>query len=255
MKLLDDEMGNVSVFFGKKHVLYLDVMGFSDYVRSEYFDYKFFVKIFETFDEIIRQYNDEVVNPEEGYVVNPKITYCSDSIVVSTEASEIDAIWLCELVESFYNIFLDHGFLIRGAVVTGDIYHSGNKIFGPAMLEAVDLEKKIRMPIVAMSRDFYDIFHLADNEEDKEIVQIRDKQLISKYNLDSYFVDPFYKLKFLKNDGSAHIANIEKINKWKNVAKKELNNPDKSIRDKYVWLSEYFNHCFAGGGFEAISTR
>jgi hypothetical protein len=64
------------------------------------------------------------------------------------------------------------GFLTRGAVVLGELYHKDNVVFGPALVEAYDIERREPYPRIVVSKAVID--ELATYESDP-----RDKILIT----------------------------------------------------------------------------
>ena len=179
-----------SAQFEKRHVLYCDFLGFSEYIESEFFEPERCFRIFHQLDQLLEEANTELdrtaIDPTTGsipkYVVTPEATYCSDSIVISTPATNVDAIWLCEAAARIQNGMCTHGFLVRGSIVTGQLYHSGNTIFGPAITKAVKLDQHGNPPVIIIANETLDIFRLTTSEVDKSTMEIRENQLIANGN-------------------------------------------------------------------------
>lgn len=236
--------------FERRHVLYCDILGFSSYVQGEFFEASRCFRLFHHLDELINESTRKIdplaPEPTSGlvpdYVVNPQAIYCSDSIIISTPPTNVDAIWLCEAAARIQNFICHHGFLIRGAITTEFVYHSGNTIFGPAIVKAVELEKTISSPVIVVSNETYQIFHDTATPEDDEIASIRSSQLISTENANSTFVDPFWNLKIQCNQVTLHPhANIQ-ISSWRALIEHGLYSEDPDIRKKYLWSAQHFNH-------------
>ena len=120
-------------------MLYCDILGFSEYSIGRFFEPEKCLRIFADFDDLLEQASREIdptakMEPQSGkvpdYVVKPEAIYCSDSVVISTPTTNVDAIWLCEAAARIQSRVCYHGFLVRGAITTGDVYHSGNTLFG-----------------------------------------------------------------------------------------------------------------------------
>ena len=122
---------------------------------------------------------EEIAGQVPTYVVKPEAIYCSDSIIVSTPATCVDAIWLCEAAARIQTGISSHGFLIRGGITTGSLYHSGNTIFGPAIVEAAAMDVNGGMPRINVSEKTLEHFRSPESDEDPEIVSIRERQLIA----------------------------------------------------------------------------
>lgn len=97
--------------FEFRHVLYCDLLGFSDFSLSKFFDPGRCFRLFRALDKAIAQANVKIdpLTPEPesqrvpDYVVNPEAIYFSDAIVVSTPATNVDAIWLCQAAAMIQN--------------------------------------------------------------------------------------------------------------------------------------------------------
>jgi hypothetical protein len=71
------------------------------------------------------------------------VTVFSDCVVISTSESEQGLVNLLFHVRAIVFRLLRLGFLCRGGIAKGPVYHRDGKIFGPAMLEAYRLENEV----------------------------------------------------------------------------------------------------------------
>jgi hypothetical protein len=236
--------------FERRHVLYCDILGFSAYTQSEFFESSHCFKLFYHLDELLHQAQEEIdpttPDPTTGqvpdYVITPEATYCSDSIIISLPSTNTGAVWLCEAAARLQNQICFSGFLLRGAIVTGDVYHSGNTIFGPAIVEAVHLEHDAAVPSIILSEESYEIFHYSETPDDAEIVKIRSRQLISNYRSKQAFIDPFWLLKCHVQQPIVHPHSRLSIDTWRSRIEHGLMNKNPRIYSKYLWVAELFNH-------------
>ena len=235
--------------FERRHVLYCDILGFSSYMTSIWFEKSRCFRLFHALDEVIRQAHNKIdpslSDSETGlvadYVVNPEATYCSDSIIISTPSTNIDAMWLCEAASNLQNAIAHLGFLLRGAITTGDLYHSGNTIFGPAIAGAVQLEKSIEIPAICLSNETYTIFHQISKVSDGPIVSAVSSRLLSTFNSSLSFADPFWRLRrYAMMESLAPEPSIL-FDSWRNLIERGLQHEDLKTFKKYVWTAEYFN--------------
>ena len=241
--------------FERRHVLYCDILGFSPYVKGEFFEPSRCFRMFHRLDELVRECVKEIdpssPEPVTGlvphYIVNPEAIYFSDSIVISTAPTNVDAMWLCEAAGRIQNSLCHFGFLVRGAITTGDIYHSGNTIFGPAIVRAVEMEKAVNLPIIEISDETHQIFHAAHTPEDKEIVAARSRQLISGANSDVPFVDPFWLLKCHSSQSTLHPHTKSQIESWRALIEHGLLSKSSEVRAKYRWGAQHFNYSLCNG--------
>jgi hypothetical protein len=203
---------------------------------------------------MIRQSNEPIdplaPEPTTGvvpdYVVTPQATYCSDSIIISTPPTTIDAIWLCEAAARIQNSICHLGFLLRGGISTGLVYHSQNTIFGPAITKAVALEREVIWPVIAIGNETYQIFHEAVTEEDQEIVSIRSTQLLSSANSKAPFVDPYWILKIQCLQPVLHPHTNLQIASWRGLLEHGLHSKIPKVHKKYEWAARHFNLSLCG---------
>ena len=71
-------------------------------------------------------------------------TFFSDSFAVSGPIEHCDGLF--RILSWRTTNLLQEGFLVRGGVTVGKIYHSPEIIFGPALVEAVEIEKTACFP-------------------------------------------------------------------------------------------------------------
>lgn len=218
--------------FERRHVLYCDILGFSSYLQSEFFETDKCLRLFHQLDRMIEEATNSIdeyasvpgTSQTPDYVINPEAIYCSDSIVISTPPTTVDAIWLCEAAARICNGICANGFLIRGAIVTGEIYHSGNTIFGPAI-----------------AKDTIDVFKCVRSEQDLQIVNARSRQLISHDDSKQPYIDPFWQLKTQANQLCLHPHTKLNIDSWRSLIENGLRNRDQNIAKKYEWIAKRFN--------------
>ncbi|WP_273271284.1 hypothetical protein, partial [Methylophaga sp.] len=231
------------------HVLYCDLLGFSNYSQSEFFEVDRCFRLFRQLDELISEASKQIdeADIEEtscqnlNYIVNPEVIYCSDSIIISTRASNIDAMWLFEAAARIQNGICAHGFLLRGGITTGNLYHSGNTIFGPAIVDAVSKDKTGSPPVVVIDNTTLDYFERANSDEDREIIKIRKYQLVAEDDSDSPYIDPFWMSKIHANQQNVHFETRVNIDCWRNLIESGLRNKNINVRLKYTWLANRFN--------------
>jgi hypothetical protein len=237
--------------FERRHVLYCDFLGFSKYSLSKFFEPAKCFQLFGRLDQMVADANvridPSVPDPRSGrrpdYVVKAEAIYFSDCIVISTPASNIDAIWLCEAAARILNHICCHGFLVRGSIVTGELYHSGNTIFGPAIAKAVELDKSGSPPVIVVSDETLKSFTHAASDEDKEIVKIREYQLIAREESVLPYIDPFWLTKIHTNQASIGQRTRINIECWRTLIETGLRNTKPEIRRKYLWMAKRFNRC------------
>ncbi|WP_374557446.1 hypothetical protein [Aquitalea pelogenes] len=235
--------------FELRHVLYCDLLGFSKYSKSEFFEAARCFRLFKHLDQLITDASKQIEEDDlldvsgrkYDYIVIPEVIYCSDSLVISTPATNIDAMWLFEAAARIQNSICAHGFLLRGAIVTGNLYHSGNTIFGPAIVDAVAKDKPGSAPVIVIDENSLNCFCLASSDEDKEIVKIRRHQLVAEDDHDSPYIDPFWMSKIAANQTSLNFQTRINLDCWRTLIETGLKNSSANVVEKYRWMANRFN--------------
>jgi hypothetical protein len=76
-----------------------------------------------------------------------QFSFFSDNFAISAPVDHDHVKMIFNIIAFATHALLRAGFLIRGAVTLGDLYHDdAGVIFGPAIVEAVDIEKKACYP-------------------------------------------------------------------------------------------------------------
>lgn len=125
---------------------------------------------------------------------------------------------------------LRDGFLTRGAVVLGDLYHVDNVIFGPALLQAVKIEEgEAFYPRILVSDNVVD--HCSRRKGDHPLTtMIRDQTgrfivnpfalpLIRSEEIIASFVNENFFLSEIKSIMTSHISRLENENQYKYAEK------------------------------------
>lgn len=140
--------------------------------------------------------------------------------------------------------------LIRGGLASGDIYNDNNKLFGPGLVSAYDLEANFSIyPRITIAPSFLENARQCAVYENPEQHEIILKHLASYITLSEdglFFVDYLYSSLFKKSitekisalqDHKNFI--IQKYDQLR-IGKSERFNP---IIQKYYWLMNYHNKC------------
>lgn len=143
------------ITYEKRIVLYLDILGFKSKVDESTSNYEMFKSIHKALNNI---YSDRIKNyqgPMKGVDYGTHISVFSDNIVMSEPYEREGSFY--GFVHSVYwlvNEILWDGFLVRGAITIGDLYHDDKVIFGPALNKAYQMESELAIyPRVIISQD------------------------------------------------------------------------------------------------------
>lgn len=114
------------------YLAFIDILGFSEWVKVE--------GNMESVEKVIKDINRVCDYINEIKKLGVKAAFFSDSIVLMEEDGYWGIIIGIRLLE--YMLNKETGLLYRGAIVKGKYFHDGNMCFGPAVIEAHNLETK-----------------------------------------------------------------------------------------------------------------
>ena len=175
-------------------VAYIDILGFSQLIRKSTNNNDVLNKIYKALSHFIdeKEKNNEM---DKRYSDNMcQYSTQSDCIVISYAFYKNSG--------SFFNILTDIyfmiaelsylGFVVRGGISIGKLYHNEQNVFGPALVETVNLEEKsAHYPRVIISNKDYEtgIYegYLYSSEEEREYINKRLKRDVDGY----WYVDFF----------------------------------------------------------------
>ncbi len=124
------------------------MLGFSDLVLASDQDVEKHKAIVESID---RLKETACNNPNTGTIT----TYFSDCIVISSDRTPAGLHDLLESACSIVANLLQVDMLIRGGFAIGNIHHTSERVFGPAMIDAYRLERDANHPSILASSDFW----------------------------------------------------------------------------------------------------
>jgi len=83
-----------------------------------------------------------------------QIAAFSDNVAVSYPSEDVESLLLS--TAGICRNLLKQGFLVRGGISMGGLFHHAGIIFGPALIEAVALEAEAKFPRILISRNVLD---------------------------------------------------------------------------------------------------
>lgn len=132
-------------------IAYLDVLGWSELVDRSISDPEQlkglnhaanYFRMATYGAESMRSFFAERNSPDRtGLVLD--VTHFSDTLVLSCAAKSFAAHSFISGVQQACHHLLCHGHYMRGAIVLGQVAHQDNVLFGPALIEAIRLERDV----------------------------------------------------------------------------------------------------------------
>lgn len=147
------------VQFEDRVVAFVDVLGFRSLVNSAVNSNQHLIQLSGLVDLLTSAipHLDKKVDASVPARLIPQHTYISDCIILSAPAHDssrtgyngLEIIVMRVIQLSHY--FLNAGYLIRGGITIGKVWHTQSNIVGPAYQEAFDLERNGNEPVVLLS--------------------------------------------------------------------------------------------------------
>lgn len=153
--------GSGKVKFEKRAVAFIDVLGFKSLVERAVIERS---KLDEMQDLVnllsgSLSYLNSSVSSRVPVDLIPTHTYISDCIILSAPLSAPHypvyrglSVVVMRVIQLMH-MFLGRGYLIRGGIAIGDVWHTGDNVVGPAYQEAYGIECDVGVPCVRLSPD------------------------------------------------------------------------------------------------------
>jgi hypothetical protein len=220
-----------SQIYEDRVVAFIDILGFRSHIEKSEKDENEFAKIFLA-THFMKSEETRKINNDNNY---RKATSFSDNIVISYPLDyNMDIV--IDIIE-LQILLTNHGFLLRGGIACGKLYHDESVVFGKAMIDAYELESNIaKYPRIVLSENYYDLLcNYKSNSNLMNTYLIKD-------------IDGFHYLNFLhlnnkhnQNERQDIIASIVKMERQ--IDDTLANNKKADIRAKMYWLKNYINMC------------
>jgi hypothetical protein len=209
-------------------VCFLDILAWKEKINKISNNDKKVVKLYNKYQKFIRTI-ENIVTDYKGYV---DVKVVSDSFFISwkSETDNLTKSILAQLKEQIQNMY-KNDFLLQGGIKKGKFIQKKAILFGPALNEAYELQKKCAIyPRIIFDKDIIDdYFFNSDRNHDKNL-----EKLIKK---DS---DGFYYLDYLSLDShtlkNGVIGQIEFYKQSKKIIEDGLKNKLPNISMKYEWM-------------------
>lgn len=236
--------------YSSGYVAFLDILGFKEICRNKSCE-----EIKALFDDIQMlkydycNYFGALLVPQ-SVIDNVEIKIISDSIIVTAPDGEDGIVFMLWFCSTLQNKMLNCGVILRGGISYGTYYVYDNTVFGPALVEAYEIEEKAVFPRIVLSKE---IEHQLANKgffRKKSVQDYMDKVssnnhtdssialLIKKDFDDVYFVHYFNPIQNISLN-----QNADRKNEIENFIKAniEANQGNEKIQKKYQWLHSYYS--------------
>ena len=228
--------------YEERVVCFLDILGFGKHIRRTIADdQSIIVKKVGEIAGVLETVRDVLDLDKEKCEDSTQITQFSDSIVISFLANEQSGIFFT--LESILWVLIElvkKGFICRGGIVRGHLVHNNRLLFGPAIIDAYELEKKgaiypkVILPesIVSLA-GLYPAPHHDGSDKIAYLKELAVKDFDGMYYID-YFGAAKKELDDPEYDYPLYLENVSEL------IENGLKNKDAAIRVKYQWMKEKY---------------
>ncbi len=245
-----------SLKYETRYVGFFDILGWSDAVKNSVNNIEMQKKLGLATNamRLRTEMNNEWKKQFSPLHGDPQIVHFSDSLVVSTSADYAGKSEIISILSFLSDVLLQHGFLLRGGITKGEIYHRDSSVFGPALNRAYELESKNAV----YPRVILDYILVAEFGQGDRITQI-DGTYIGQNKTWRLSNDGFRFFDFLYlfggyegfSDTSVFHFRLRKIHSFINERLVEYQEKP-SILPKYIWLANYFNEVLKESNIQDI---
>ena len=241
-----------TVAYEERLCLFLDILGFKSIVGESVQEKQESTKSTHRRFDVLRIHSalsaiDRAIKPSGptfgGIGKSSKqVTQFSDSIVVSYTLDEKSAVF--DMLYDMYFLQIElvqRGILVRGAITSGKLFHDKQIVFGPALVEAAELEKLAMYPRVILHQEIIDhgklrnASHHSSADEEKSIRSMLQQDLDGMFFIDYFNPSPDDFDEGWDGLYEYLISLREMVRRLSQLTK------DPSIKLKHSWMRQKFN--------------
>lgn len=231
--------------YKKRIVCFLDILGFqnhiNDTIKSDGADNASKIESIRKALYSMAYLNDvaEINGPNGGI----NATQFSDSIVLSFDYKHEDQLFFrLNFLHLVIFDMVNRGFLCRGGIAAGKIFHSKEMVFGPAMNEAYRLESEVAVyPRVIFADNLFSIAcerYQSNSKAGEEMRAIN--KMVKKDEDDLYYIDYFNSV--ADQCGSSEFTEYQ--NNLHKTINTGLTSKNSKIKAKYQWMKTKYDQAF-----------
>ncbi len=225
-----------NICYEERITAFIDIMGFSDYVENADCEAVYsLVNKASKVEELVRN------SKSHGDDLGVEVTCFSDSIVISVGIKRKEAFSnLLTMVHVLIERLVEQSVAFRGGITIGKLYHNANMVFGPAMVDAYNLESKSAVsPRIIMKQE---VLEKIESTIDDSFY--RSNSYLNKiFNIDGdrFLYFDYFKL-FNSNGISYKDDRALYLKQLYRIISIGLMHPEISVRMKYYWMANKFNN-------------
>lgn len=224
------------ITFEERAVAFIDVLGFQSVVKNATCtNLTFLEELVETLETAVPNLDSTVSSTVPNELI-PKHTYISDSIILSAPLISNKMKSYCGLsilimrAIQLTHIFLAKGYLVRGGISIGQVWHTDSNIIGPAYQDAYFLETQTGSPRIEISSKAKEYWCQKNDASNSMCLNYRGCFMVN--GLHNYYI---------KDNMPSTVDEVFKS--YKNIIEQKIDSSLKDdIRYKWWWFGEFLNN-------------
>lgn len=226
-------------YYENRVVAFIDILGFREHVRQTLTDTthaKNIQRVLEFITELKHDNDQGLLSEKE---LGKEVSVFSDSIVISYPLSLKSACFylLLDIIHLQLEM-MGLGILMRGGVTAGKLYHNDHIVYGPAMIDAYELESKraiyprVLVNPIIIEEGMKNALHDPEDELEQLL------SLLEKDEDHQLFIDYMFQWQEIDEES----AYFDALDTTKSLIKDQLQSlQDPGVLLKYNWLKRYYN--------------
>lgn len=217
--------------YEERYVAFIDILGFSSIISKTRADTGLISVVYEALTSITRR-----AAASQSSVLGIQATSFSDNVVISLPVSGPGLFHLFGMINNFSQELLSLGMLFRGAIAKGFALHTEEVIFGPALVDAYNLETKVSLhPRVMLSDPVMEDarIHVGKSRGQKDLLRRLVREELYDVPYLSLFAD------WHEDDEAWKPESIAKLNVLSTIIERGLkeNAKNPGVAEKYRWMA------------------
>lgn len=217
-------------------ILFIDFLAFKEIVDETESDREALRRLLHAMDALAEIGRDTSIQSQ-------RVSQFSDSIVVSYRIDEVSGVfWL--LMEMAWAVIdlANRGYLLRGAVTFGPLFHSEHHVVGPAMVKAYLMEsKQAKYPRVIIDPALLKIARRNRAEQHSPAEEAAYVKHFMRRDDDGLFFFDYVSWKaVVEHAGADDDAYGPYLARLSAQIERGLNHKDPGVVEKYLWLYRHY---------------
>lgn len=220
--------------YEQRLVLFLDFLGFREIIQRTEKEPDLLSKVLGAMKRV-----GEISADDRKFHHSQQVTQFSDCIVVSYKVEEESAVfWLLNEISYCVVELAYSGFLLRGALTIGDLYHTSEHVVGPGLVTAYELESNLAIyPRIIVDEKVFGVARNAKSEIHTADEELDYVQKFLKKDDDGWFYYDYVSFEsVVETTGCEMDEYPDYIFELGQTIKRGLKHKRADVLNKYLWL-------------------